>query len=106
MERTMMAPYDWDELTEASEAADRAVREVVMRHRCSGVLTWSLLHRMEGEVLAQLEAGGEHSAWTLNMIRSAPVLGYPNDDRPVSFSNASIVPIIFGQIEDAWSLVH
>jgi hypothetical protein len=102
----MMAPYDWDEFTETSDAAGRKVREVVMRHRCSGVLTWTLLRRMENEVLAELAAEGEHSAWTLNMIRSAPALGYPNDDRPVSFAGASIVPIIYGQIEEAWNLVH
>lgn len=101
-----MAPYDWDELTEASAAAGRVVREVVLRHRCSGVLTWALLHQMEGEVLAELQAGGEHSAWMLNMIRSTPLFGYPKDNRPVSFSEASIVPIIFGQIKDAWNLVH
>jgi hypothetical protein len=97
---------DWDELAEAGEATSRAVSRIVMRHRCSGVLTWALLHKIEDEVLAELQACGEHSISTLNMIRSAPVLGYPNDDRPVSFSNAAIVPIIFGQIEKAWNVVH
>jgi hypothetical protein len=61
---------------------------------------------MENEVLAELEAGGEHSSLTLNMIRSAPVLGYPNDDRPVSLSSDTVLPIIFRQIEKAWNLVH
>lgn len=102
----MMDPDDWDELTAAGEAAGRAVPAIVLRYRCSGVLTWALLHRMEGEVLADLESGGEHPAWALNMIRAAAVLGYPNDDRPASFSDAAIVPIIFGQIEEAWNLVH
>jgi hypothetical protein len=84
-----MDPDDWDELMAADEAAGRAVPEVVRRHRCAGVLTWALLHQIEGEVLAELETGGEHSASMLNMTRSAPVLGYPNDDRPVSLSSAS-----------------
>jgi hypothetical protein len=97
---------DWDELTETDEAAARIVPEIVMRHRSSGYLTWALLHQIEDEVLAELKASGEHSAWTLNMLRAAPALGYPKDDRPVSFSNATIVPIIFGQIEEAWNLVH
>jgi len=101
-----MDPDDWDELTAAGEAAGRIVLEIVSRHRCAGFLTWALLHQMESEVLAELRARGEHPASALNMIRSAPVLGYPNDDRPVSFSGASIVPIIFGQIEEAWNLVH
>ena len=96
----------WVELTAADEAAGRVVREIVMRHRCSGVLTWALLHQIEGEVLAELKAGGEHSASALNMLRAAPVLSYPNNDRPASFSNAGIVPIIFGQIEEAWNFLH
>lgn len=103
---TMMDRDDWEELTAAGEAAGRVVPEIVMRHRCAGFLTWALLHQMESEVLAVLEARGAHPPSALNMIRSAPVLGYPNDDRPVSFSCASIVPIIFGQLEDAWNLVH
>lgn len=97
---------DWDELTEADEAAARIVPEVVMRYRDSGILTWALLHQIEDDVLAELKASGEHSAWTLNMLRAAPVLSYPKDNRPVSFSGAGIVPIIFGQIEEAWNLVH
>lgn len=101
-----MDPDDWDELTAADEAAARAVPAIVMRHRCSGVLTWSLLHQIEGEVMAELDALGEHSTSILNMIRSAPVFGYPNDDRPVSFSGAGVVPIVFRLIEKTWNLLH
>ena len=102
----MMDPDDWDELTAAGEAAGQVVLEIVSRYRCAGFLTWALLHRIESEVLAELKAREEHTASALNMIRAAPVLGYPNDDRPASFSGASIIPIIFGQIEKAWNLVH
>jgi hypothetical protein len=102
----MMDRDDWDELTAADEAAGRAVQEIVKRYRSSGVLTWALLHQIEQEVLTELEADGKYSAWALRMIKSAPVLGYPDDDRPASFGSSSIMPIIFRQIEDAWNLAH
>ena len=97
---------DWDDLRAADEAAQRAVPAVVMRYRESSILTWALMHRMESEVLAELAASGEHPEFALNMIRSAPALGYPSDDRPVSFGDASVVPSIFLQIEKAWNRVH
>lgn len=97
---------DWDDLTAADEAAKRAVPAVVMRYRESSILTWALLHRMESEVLAELAASGEHPEFALNLIRSAAVLGYPSDDRPVSFGGATVVPIIFRQIEKVWNTVH
>lgn len=102
----MMDRNDWDELTATEDAAGQVVQKIVIRHRSSGVLTWALLHRIESEVLAELKADGEHSAWALRMIKAAPVLGYPNNDRPASFVGSSIVPVIFGQIEEAWNLVH
>jgi hypothetical protein len=102
----VMDETDWEELKAADEAAGRIVPEIVMHNRCSGILTWALLHRIENEVFAKLEASREHPQWVLNMLRSAPVLGYPIDDRPVAFSNASILPVIFRQIEKAWNLVH
>jgi hypothetical protein len=97
---------DWDDLAAADEAAKRAVPAVVMRYRESSALTWALLHQMESEVLAELAASGEHPDFALNMIRSAPVLGYPRDDRPASFGGAAVVPIIFRQIEKVWNTVH
>ncbi|WP_081933884.1 DUF2471 family protein [Massilia sp. 9096] len=96
----------WDELTAVGDAARRAVPEIVSRYRHEGVLTWSLLHEIEAEVLAELRALGKYEEWILNMIRAAPVLGYPTDDRPVSFANAGVVPIIFKLVEKAWKLVH
>lgn len=102
----MLDSDDWDDLDAAGEAAKRAVPGVVLRHRSSGTLTWALLHQMEAEVLAELVASGEHPAVVLQMIRSAPVFGYPVDDRPVSFGGASVVPVIFGQIEEVWNWVH
>ncbi|MFC5551746.1 DUF2471 family protein [Massilia aerilata] len=104
--KLMINTYEWDELTAADEAANCAVSQIVMRHRHLGVLTWALLHQIEAEVLVELRASGEHSTSTLNMIRASPLLCYPKDDSPVSFGNASIVPVIFGQIEEAWNLVH
>jgi hypothetical protein len=97
---------DWDDLAAADEAAKRAVPAVVMLYRETSALTWALLHQMELEVLTELAASGEHPEFILNMIRSAPVLGYPSDDRPASFGAAAVMPIIFRQIEKVWNAVH
>jgi len=102
----MMDQDDWDMLNAADEAAGRLVPEVVMRHRSAGILTWALMHQMEREVLEELEANGGHSALILNMIRSAPSFGYPRDERPVSFSDSSVAPVIFLHVEKAWRMVH
>lgn len=96
----------WDEINAASRSASQVVPQVVMRYRSMGTLTWALLHQMEDEVLAMLEKSEAHVQSTLSMIRSAPVFRYPKDERPASFAGASVRPIIFGQIEDAWRLVH
>jgi hypothetical protein len=101
-----MDEFDWDEVNMASDAAVRKVREVVQRHRSVGILTWALMHQIEDEVVAELKAGGEHPSWALNMMRSLPVFGYQTDDRPVSFSEDSVAPLIFSKINDAWNLVH
>ena len=95
-----------EDLDAADEAARRLVPRVVMRYREAGVLTWALMHQIEDEVLAELDATGAHPKATLSMIRSSPVFGYPRDERPASFGDASVVPSIFLQIEKAWNLVH
>jgi len=45
-----------DELSVANEHVQEVVPTVVSRHRFAGVLTWALLHEIEGEVLAELIA--------------------------------------------------
>jgi hypothetical protein len=42
----------------------------------------------------------------LNMLRAPAVLGYPRDDRPVSFEGNDFVPPVFGAIDDAWRRVN
>lgn len=96
----------WDELTDVGDAARRTVPEVVSRYRHAGVLTWSLLHELEAEVITELQACEKYPDWLLNMIRASPVFGYPTDDRPVSFAKAGVVPIIFNLVEKAWKSVH
>lgn len=102
----MLDSYLWDELDTAGEAAERIVPGVVTRHRSAGILTWALLHQMEAEVLAVLEATGEHDPAALRIIRSASVFGYPTDERTVSFGEDEAIPIIFDQIVGAWRRVH
>lgn len=95
-----------EDLAAADEAARQVVPGVVMRYRESGILTWALMHQIEDEVLAEMEATGVHPKAALSIIRSSPLLMYPKDDRPASFGNASAVPTIFLQIEQAWQQVH
>lgn len=96
----------WDELDDVSEAARRAVPPVVAKYREMGTLTWALLHHMEDEVMAGLEASEEHSRSTLRMIKSSSLFRYPKDDSPVSFGNSNAIPLIFSQIEKLWKFVH
>lgn len=96
----------WDEFDAVDAAVKKAVPTVVMRYRELGTLTWALLHRIEGEVLDEIKASGEHLDSTLRMIRSSPLFGYPKDDRPVSLDGHDVVPVIFGQIEKVWKFVN
>jgi hypothetical protein len=95
-----------EDLDAADQAARLVVPRVVMRYRESGVLTWALMHQIEAEVLDELEATGAHPKAALGMIRSSPVFSYPQDERPASFGDASVVPSIFLHIENAWNRVH
>lgn len=95
-----------EDLEAADEAARQIVPGVVMRYRESGILTWALMHQIEDEVLAEMEATGVHPKAALSIIRSSPLLMYPKDDRPASFGNASVAPTIFLEIEKAWNRVH
>lgn len=92
--------------TEALYAADAALKEAVLaavlRHRAAGVLTWSLLHRIEAEVFAEVAAAGRHSARMLGMLRASPAMGYLRDDSPVSFEGHDVVPTVFSAIDGAW----
>jgi hypothetical protein len=95
-----------EDLDAADDAAREIVPRVVMRYRELGVLTWALMHKIEGEVLDALDATGVHPRAALSMIRSSPAFRYPQDDRPASFGGASAMPAIFLQIERAWNRVH
>lgn len=95
-----------EDLDAVDEAARLIVPRVVMRYREAGVLTWALMHQIEAEVLDALDATGVHPKAALSMIRASPAMRYPTDDKPASFGNASVVPAIFLQIEEAWNCVH
>ncbi|WP_321958133.1 DUF2471 family protein [Paraburkholderia bannensis] len=95
-----------DVLFAANAAVTEVVPTVVQRHRTAGVLTWALLHKIEGEVFAEVVATGKHSSRILDMLRAPAALDYPKDDRPVSFEGHDFVPIVFGAINDAWRRVH
>lgn len=95
-----------NELRAATEAVREVVREVVLRHRVAGVLTWALLHELELEVLKEAAQGGEHRATILNMLRAPAAMGYPMDHQPASFRGHGLVPIVFGEIVKEWHHVH
>ncbi|SAL50020.1 hypothetical protein AWB70_04007 [Caballeronia cordobensis] len=84
---------------------NEAVPTIVRRYRAGGVLTWAILHQIEADVLAEVAATGKYSYRLLNMLRASPALGYPKDDRPVSFEGHDFVPPVFGAIDDAWRRV-
>ncbi|MUI10921.1 DUF2471 family protein [Massilia dura] len=92
------------------ELADQAVRaitqSVVLRYRTVGVLTWALLHQIEAEVLDEAARSGEHDQAVLNMMRAPAAMVYPRDDRPVSFTGHSFLPIVFSEVKDAWNRLH
>ncbi|CAE6962737.1 DUF2471 family protein [Paraburkholderia domus] len=90
----------------AEEAVQETVPAVVQRYRAAGVLTWSLLARIEAEVLVEVAATGKHSKRILDMLRAPAALGYPSDDRVVSFDGHGFVPIVYGAIAEAWNDVH
>lgn len=86
--------------------ADAAVREVVprvvARHRAKGTLTWSLLHKLEEEVLSEVMSMGWLSERLLALICAPAALSCPDDDRPVSFGGRDSVPSVFAAIEREW----
>jgi hypothetical protein len=89
----------------ANQAAIEVVPGIVRRHRSQGILTWRLLHQIEGEVVTELAASGRYNPRMLDMLRSPSALDYPKDERPVSFEGHDFVPGIFTAIHDAWRQV-
>jgi hypothetical protein len=98
-----------DQFSEALDKAGDAITElapaIVRRHRAAGVLTWRLMHQMESELFAELEATGLHSRQMLRMLRSPAVMDYPKDDREVSLKGHEVVPAAFTALRDAWDRV-
>jgi hypothetical protein len=93
-------------LFDAEAAVQEVVPRVVERHRSKGILTWSLLHKLEEEVLSEVSSRGRFSSALLKMICAPAALSYPNDERPASFDGHDFVPIVFGAIEKAWRKAH
>lgn len=95
-----------DEILQVEAAAAELIPAAVLRHREAGILTWALLHQIESEVLAEIEASGEHRKVIVNMIRAAPALGFKCDDSPVSLAGHQVLPILFDDIVDCWNCTH
>jgi hypothetical protein len=95
-----------DALYAADAALKDAVPAAVQRHRQAGTLTWALIHKIESEVLSEVASTGEHSARMLGMLRASPAMGYPNDERPVSFEGHDLVPTVFGAIYAEWNRIN
>ncbi|MDQ7979866.1 DUF2471 family protein [Paraburkholderia sp. SARCC-3016] len=91
-----------DVLYAADAALKDAVPSAVQRHRAAGTLTWALIHQIESEVFAEVSSTGKHSAQMLRMLRASPAMGYPQDDRPVSFEGHDVIPSVFGAIYAEW----
>ena len=93
-------------LSNVDEVLDQVVPEVVSRHRDAGILTWTLIHRIESEILEEVVESGQLSPTVAKMIKSHEAFRYPKDDRAVSFEGPGLMPIVFGAIQDAWGRVH
>ncbi len=91
-------------------AAETAIREaapaIVARHRATGHLTWRLLHQLEDEVVAAVEATRKVNPGILRMMRASPLMGYPKNDEPADFGGAGAVAVTFSIIVEAWKHVH
>ena len=101
---------EMDEIMDDFAIAEKAVRaiteNVVSRHRTAGVLTWSLMHQIESEVIEEAVLSGEHDPDVLNMMRAPMVMPYPRDNRAVSFAGHTAIPIVYGEVLAAWNRVH
>lgn len=87
-----------NELDNIEKDAVQLIPRVVQHHREAGILTWALLHRIEREVIDEIAKSGQYRPVMLNMIRATPLMGYPNDDRPVSLVGHEILPLLFDDI--------
>jgi hypothetical protein len=88
-----------EEFWSAQTAIQERLPAIVARYREAGVLTWRLLHRIEREIIAEVNSTGRHPKWILDALR-AP--GYPKDERAVSFEGHDFIPPVFAAIDDAW----
>ena len=95
-----------EEIRATCAALEEAAVPIVSLHREAGILTWSLLHLMASEVLAQVAATGVHDPEALSMLRVPEDMPYPRDLRPVSFKGHELIPFVFTAIELAWNRVH
>ncbi|SPD47481.1 DUF2471 family protein [Cupriavidus neocaledonicus] len=90
--------------------AETAIREaapaIVTRHRAAGHLTWRLLHQIEDEVVAAVEATRKVNPDILRMMRASPLMGYPKNDERADFGSAGAVAVTFSIIVEAWNHVH
>lgn len=90
-----------EDLLAAQASVQVTTSAVVAHHRSAGVLTWNLLHHMEGEVLASLEAEG-HPEWILDMLQAPEAPEYPHGNHAVSFEKHDFIPPVFAAIDDEW----
>ncbi len=95
-----------EEMWSVHASIQEVVSDVVERHRTTGILTWSLLHKIESEVLATVSSSGKHPKWVVDMMRAPEALGYPKDGRQVSFEGHDFIPPVFATIDDAWRRVN
>ena len=95
-----------DALYAADADLKKAAPAAVLRHRSAGVLTWALIHQIESEVLAEVASSRKHSSQLLGLLSASPAMGYPKDDRPVSFEGHDVVPSVFGEIYAEWNRVN
>jgi len=95
-----------DVIRAAEAALKEATPAIVTRHPGAGHLTWRLLHQIEDEVVAAVEATRKVDPGILRMMRASPLMGYRKTDEVADFSKAGVVAVTFSIIVKAWKHVH
>ncbi|WP_244818709.1 hypothetical protein [Caballeronia sp. Lep1P3] len=86
-------------------AEGRSRRELLDGTRVeeTSVLTPTMLHEMQTQVLELVAATGQHSERVLELITVPYVCEYRSDGNAASLERLRHVPLVFQVIEEAWS---
>jgi len=83
------------------------ISAIVERHRTNGdVLTWKLLHKIEGEALRALEKAGDLDRDYIRMMRSSRWGYIPRSNEPAELEEEQGLPETVSYIHQAYRICH